>query len=1002
MDTKSIKEAHTADIYEPGMGVGSAEIYIDPVKERRMMRKFDIFAIGMLGAFYMMANLDRSNIGNANTAGLQEDLGLVGNQFGTATTLLYATYVPFEGPIAVLLKIIGPKPLLSTCAFCWGITTLGMAFIQNWQGLYACRLMTGLFEAGLIPCINVYIALVYKKSERGKRSALIFAFSAFSSAFGGLLAYGLTQVHGPNGWEGWRWLFAIEGAMTLLLVPIFFFVFPKHPTTAWFLSAEEKSMIQARYDNDPHWGQDEEFSWAESLSALTDPKWYAFWIYQFSVDVSLYGFTTFLPKIVSGLGYSGVRANLMTVPIYMVGLVWFLMIAYCSDRANVRGPFLAGPLLCLIMGYSLLISVENLNVRFFACFVVALGIYPTTGLSLMWLQDNTARHFKRATMVGMTLCFGNTAGVAVGQIFTTESAPRYIKGLSISLGLAVVALLPTMSLTEDQMLGDSALSIMLHVAKSRSVRVSYTRPKDIGVRDLEGEVKALRAQKQRSRASSELDETSCLTQDPVQPSAQSPDIDVSNPLLESPTGFVAARSSSQPIFIGEASCVAFGDTLLQCVDKDADLSSWASPTYFQHDIFHRLMRPEVVLPDRIQARLLVEVAIRFIGTDYHLILKKTFFDTLDRTCAGEIPRNPAWMCKFFVLLALGEMYSNRKRRMADQHVPGTDYFLRAVGLLQDLYETPSVEQVEVMVLFCFYSNALGRVKTAYTYSGIALRMALGLGLHRSLPTDTKLCPVDREHRKRVWWTLYTLDRLCSSNLGYPLLISDAVIDVELPTNEGLIPAELEEFTDPGHLVANVKLAKITGQIPPPRVFSPTTLALAESCVQAARASNSILSKLFVEGSLASFGYFDAHYLFSSTLILVMSAVMDPNVGMSDAVSYAFTILRAMKEDGNLPSFDYYERLQRTRASVGKMREANEASSRVSTAPNGSTAPQEQMVHDADGSVLGFGDGVPLDNPLIDSFLADKAFIWPDGMNPQDESLRDLACELGDEFLFGPA
>lgn len=91
-------------------------------------------------------------------------------------------------------------------------------------------------------------------------------------------------------------------------------------------------------------------------------------------------------------------------------------------------------------------------------------------------------------------------------------------------------------------------------------------------------------------------------------------------------------------------------------------------------------------------------------------------------------------------------------------------------------------------------------------------MALGLGLHRSLPTDTKLCPVDREHRKRVWWTLYTLDRLCSSNLGYPLLISDAVIDVELPTNEGLIPAELEEFTNPSHLVANVKLARITGQI----------------------------------------------------------------------------------------------------------------------------------------------------------------------------------------------
>lgn len=99
-------------------------------------------AIGLLGLFYMMANLDRSNIGNANTAGLSDDLGLVGNQFGTATTLLYATYVPFEGPVAVLLKIIGPKPLLTTCAFAWGITTLGMGeSISKNQGNYQSNIL---------------------------------------------------------------------------------------------------------------------------------------------------------------------------------------------------------------------------------------------------------------------------------------------------------------------------------------------------------------------------------------------------------------------------------------------------------------------------------------------------------------------------------------------------------------------------------------------------------------------------------------------------------------------------------------------------------------------------------------------------------------------------------------------------------------------------------------------------------------------------------------------
>lgn len=68
-----------------------------------------------------------------------------------------------------------------------------------------------------------------------------------------------------------------------------------------------------------------------------------------------------------------------------------------------------------------------------------MGIYPTTGMSLMWLNDNVAQHFKRATMIGATLTIANTAGVAAGQIFTTNTSPRYIKGLSTSLGLAVLA-----------------------------------------------------------------------------------------------------------------------------------------------------------------------------------------------------------------------------------------------------------------------------------------------------------------------------------------------------------------------------------------------------------------------------------------------------------------------------------------------------------------------------------------------------------------------------------
>ncbi|KAJ5302283.1 hypothetical protein N7508_007146 [Penicillium antarcticum] len=128
--------------------------------------------------------------------------------------------------------------------------------------------------------------------------------------------------------------------------------------------------------------------------------------------------------------------------------------------------------------------------------------------------------------------------------------------------------------------------------------------------------------------------------------------------------------------------------------------------------------------------------------------------------------------------------------------------------------------------------------------------------------------------------------------------------------------------------------------------------------------------------------------------------MDPNVVMSDAVSYAFTILKAMKEDGNLPSCDYYERLLRTRVSVGKMKEKSEAHGRALVVADDAQIVETQTSHQLDGQVLGFSEGLPLDHPLIDSFLADQG-TWSNGMSPEDQFLRDLACELGDEFLFGP-
>lgn len=104
------------------------------------------------------------------------------------------------------------------------------------------------------------------------------------------------------------------------------------------------------------------------------------------------------------------------------------------------------------------------------------------------------------------------------------------------------------------------------------------------------------------------------------------------------------------------------------------------------------------------------------------------------------------------------------------------------------------------------------MKSAHVYCGIALRLAVSLGLHRSQSGTSTMDPVHRETRRRVWWTLYLFDRMISSKLGYPLGIQDEDIDVELPSMDGLSAAEQSEFNDPIHLRAHASLARITGDI----------------------------------------------------------------------------------------------------------------------------------------------------------------------------------------------
>lgn len=196
------------------------EFYVDPVKEVKLLAKLDLAFTPVIMLVYLSCFLDRSNIGlfyllaivpfsdpitgNVKVAGILTDIHATNAQFSTAVSIFYATYVIFESPAAVLMKKVTPRVILTTLCTVWSLTTIFTGFITNVGGLYATRLILGACEAGLFPCLNLYLTMVYRREEQAKRVAYLFSCAALSGAFGGLLAYALLQMNGIDGKAGWR------------------------------------------------------------------------------------------------------------------------------------------------------------------------------------------------------------------------------------------------------------------------------------------------------------------------------------------------------------------------------------------------------------------------------------------------------------------------------------------------------------------------------------------------------------------------------------------------------------------------------------------------------------------------------------------------------------------------------------------------------------------------------------------------------------------------------
>lgn len=199
----------------------SASVAIDPAAEKRLVWKFDTRILPTLAVMYLFNALDKGNLGNAKTAGLEDTLKLKGDDYNILLSVFFVPYVLTAPFLGIAGKTFGPSRvlplmmatfgklrnrLLRTSPHLIGLMTIMVVAVHDFGGLMALRWFLGMAESAYFPLVIYYQTTFYRRGELARRLAIFYAASSIASAFGGLLAFGVFQIEGGS-IANWRYLF---------------------------------------------------------------------------------------------------------------------------------------------------------------------------------------------------------------------------------------------------------------------------------------------------------------------------------------------------------------------------------------------------------------------------------------------------------------------------------------------------------------------------------------------------------------------------------------------------------------------------------------------------------------------------------------------------------------------------------------------------------------------------------------------------------------------------
>ncbi|EMG47664.1 hypothetical protein SBY92_004632 [Candida maltosa Xu316] len=316
-------------------------------EEKKVITKLN-FRAGLSSCLLFVAlHLHRTNLVSATSDNFLDDLGLTTNDYNMANTIFKITFLLAEIPSQLISKALGPDIFIPVQIVAWSIVATCQTALTGRTSFFICRALIGVLEGGFIADLVLWLSYFFTSKELPVRLSWFWTTLALVSIVGSLLAAGILKMRGIGGMEGWRWLFLIEGLISLSIgIAGFYLMVPSavqtrnwmHPK-GWFTPREEKIVVNRILRDDPTKGSmhnRQGLTVRQLIRSFGDVDIFPIVAIGLIAYIGTGTFGSYFALLNRQMGFSTFNTNLLLIPPQVLHIAFLLAITWFSERVDER------------------------------------------------------------------------------------------------------------------------------------------------------------------------------------------------------------------------------------------------------------------------------------------------------------------------------------------------------------------------------------------------------------------------------------------------------------------------------------------------------------------------------------------------------------------------------------------------------------------------------------------------------------------------------------------